>query len=119
MARTRMASIVRQVRMTVSTIALLLILPVIAGLITTIIYSNQYQTMIRRMDRAAELKPQVETTLAENMFAVAAGRSSFADSGAEKLIARVDGTLDELLAETFGSGHLQGPGRHGRGHDDR
>ena len=68
MARTRMASIVRQVRMTVSTIALLLILPVIAGLITTIIYSNQYQTMIRRMDRAAELKPQVETTLAENMF---------------------------------------------------
>ena len=107
MARQRMTSIVRQVRISVTTIALLLILPVIAGLVTTIIYSEQYQAMIRRMDRAAEQKPVVETTLAENMFAVAAGRSSFADSGAEKLIARVDGTLDELLAETSGNGHLQ------------
>ena len=107
MARQRMTSIVRQVRISVTTIALLLILPVIGGLVTTIIYSEQYQAMIRRMDRAAEQKPVVETTLAENMFAVAAGRSSFADSGAEKLIARVDGTLDELLAETSGNGHLQ------------
>ena len=107
MARRRMTSIVRQVRISVTTIALLLILPVIGGLVTTIIYSEQYQAMIRRMDRAAEQKPVVETTLAENMFAVAAGRSSFADSGAEKLIARVDGTLDELLAETSGNGHLQ------------
>ena len=107
MARRKMTSIVRQVRISVSTIAVMLLLPVIAGLVTTIIYSEQYQAMIRRMDRAAELKPQVETTLAENMFAVAAGRSSFADSGAEKLIARVDGTLDQLLAETSGNGHLQ------------
>ena len=107
MARRKMTSIVRQVRISVSTIAVMLLLPVIAGLVTTIIYSEQYQAMIRRMDRAAELKPQVETTLAENMFAVAAGRSLFADSGAEKLIARVDGTLDQLLAETSGNGHLQ------------
>ena len=62
MARRRMTSIVRQVRISVTTIALLLILPVIAGLVTTIIYSEQYQAMIRRMDRAAEQKPVVETT---------------------------------------------------------
>ena len=107
MAQRRMTSIVRQVRLSVSTIALLLILPVIGGLVTTIIYSDRYQSMIRRMDQAAELKPMVETTLAENMFSVAAGRSSFADSGSEKLMNRVKGTLDQLLEETSGSGHLQ------------
>lgn len=107
MARRRLTSIVRQVRLSVSTIALLLILPVIAGLITTILYSHRYQSMIRRMDQAAELKPLVETTLAENMFSVAAGRTSFADSGAEKLMGRVKGTLDDLLGETSGGGHLQ------------
>ena len=107
MARRRLTSIVRQVRLSVSTIALLLILPVIAGLITTILYSHRYQSMIRRMDQAAELKPLVETTLAEDMFSVAAGRTSFADSGAEKLMGRVKGTLDDLLGETSGGGHLQ------------
>ena len=111
MARRRLTSIVRQVRLSVSTIALLLILPVIAGLITTILYSHRYQSMIRRMDQAAELKPLVETTLAENMFSVAAGRTSFADSGAEKLMGRVKGTLDDLLGETSGGGHLQGHAR--------
>ena len=107
MVRRRMTSIVRQVRRSVSTIALLLILPVVAGLVTTIIYADRYQSMIRRMDQAAELKPQVETTLAEDMFSVAAGRSTFAESGAEKLMDRVNGTLDALLGETTGGGHLQ------------
>ena len=107
MVRRRMTSIVRQVRQSVSTIALLLILPVVAGLVTTIIYADWYQSMIRRIDQAAELKPQVETTLAEDMFSVAAGRSTFAESGAEKLMDRVNGTLDVLLEETTGGGHLQ------------
>ncbi len=107
MTRIRMTSIVRQVRHSVRTIALLMLLPVIAGLVTTLLYSNQYQAMIRRMDRAAELKPMVETTLAENLFSVAAGRSTFAESGAEALISRVDQTMDELLNETVGGGHLQ------------
>ena len=107
MVRRRMTSIVRQVRQSVSTIALLLILPVVAGLVTTIIYADWYQSMIRRIDQAAELKPQVETTLAEDMFSVAAGRSTFAESGAEKLMDRVNGTLDALLEETTGGGHLQ------------
>ena len=103
----RMSSISRQVRQSVFTIALLLTLPVISGLVTTLVYSNQYQAMIRRMDRAAELKPLVETTLAENLFSVAAGRASFDESGAESLVARVDETMDDLLAETTGNEHLQ------------
>ena len=49
----------------------------------------------------------MEATLAENMFSVVAGRTAFEDSGAEKLIGRVNETLDALLAETRGNGHLQ------------
>ena len=105
--RIRMTSIVRQVRQSVSTIALMLILPVIAGLVTTLLYTSRYQAMIRRMDRAAELKPIVETTLAENLFSVAAGRTTFGNSGAEQLIAQVTRTMDDLLKETSGTGHLQ------------
>ena len=103
----KMASIARQVRQSVSTIALLLALPVVSGLVTTLIYANQYQAMIRRMDRAAELKPTVESTLAENLFSVAAGRTSFAESGAEALVAQVDETMDALLNETTGNERLQ------------
>ena len=106
MARERLTSIVRQVRQSVSTIALLLALPVVAALVTMLVYSVRYQAMISRMDRAAELKPSVETVLAENLFSVAAGRSSFEDSRVEALVARVDATLDDLLAETSGDGHL-------------
>ena len=105
--RKRLTSISRQVRQSVSTIALLMTLPVVMGLITTLVYASRYQAMIRRMDQAAELKPIVESTLAENMFSVAAGRKAFDQSGAEELISRVDKTLDGLLAETDRNGHLQ------------
>ena len=107
MARKKMNSMVRQGRHSVSTIALLMTIPVILGLVATLFYSARYQAMIRRMDRAVELKPMVETTLAENMFSVTAGRIPFAESGAEDLIYRVNETLDRLLEETGGSGHLQ------------
>ena len=107
MTRSRLTSIVGEVRQSVITIALLLTIPVVTGLVTMLLYSGRYQAMIRRMDRAVELKPAVEATLAENMFSVVAGRTAFEDSGAEKLIGRVNETLDALLAETRGNGHLQ------------
>ena len=107
MARKKSTSIVQQVRQTGITIALLLTLPVIMALGTTLIYSGQYTAMIRRMDRAAELKPLVKSVLSEDMFSVAAGRISFESSGGQQLIARVDAELDSLLDETAGSGHLQ------------
>ena len=107
MTRSRLTSIVGEVRQSVITIALLLTIPVVTGLVTMLLYSGRYQAMIRRMDRAVELKPAVEATLAENMFSVVAGRTVFEDSGAEKLIGRVNETLDALLAETRGNGHLQ------------
>ena len=107
MARKKMTSMTGQVRQSVVTIALLMTLPVVLGLAATLLYSARYQGMIRRMDRAAELKPAVESTLAENMFSVAAGRTAFGKSGAEALIRRVDATLDDLLEETDGAGHLQ------------
>ena len=107
MARKKHTRIVQQVQQTGITIALLLTLPLIMALVTTLIYTGQYTAMIRRMDRAAELKPLVKSELAEDMFSVAAGRISFESSGGERLIARVDAELDSLLNETAGSGHLQ------------
>ena len=51
----RRTGISSEVRNSVSTIAVLLALPVIAGLFVMILYSSRYQGMIRRMDAAAEL----------------------------------------------------------------
>ena len=96
-----------EVRHSVTTIAVLLALPVILGLVVMILYSSRYQAMIRRMDEAAELKPALETTLAEDLFSVAAGRVSFDKSGVMKEIRQVEDTLDRLTAQTEGSGHLQ------------
>ena len=107
MRRGGMTSITAQLRRSVGTIALLLTVPAVIGLVMMILYSSRTQAMIRRMDSAAEMKPALENTIAENLFSVAAGRCSFGESGVEELIGNTDSTLDELLAETEGSGHLQ------------
>ena len=107
MRRGRMTSITAQLRRSVGSIAILLTVPAVIGLVVMMLYSFRTQAMIRRMDAAAEMKPALETTIAENLFSVAAGRSSFGESGVEELIEKTDGTLDELLAETEGNGHLQ------------
>ena len=96
-----------EVRRSVSTIAVLLALPVVIGLIMMVLYSSRYQAMIQRMGETAELKPAVETTIAENLFSVAAGRSTFEQSGAMKMIRRIDDSLDQLTKETEGNGRLQ------------
>ena len=78
-----------EVRHSVSTIAVLLALPVVIGLIVMVLYSSRYQAMIQRMNDAAELKPALETTIAENLFSVAAGRSTFEKSGVTKMIRQI------------------------------
>jgi len=107
MRRGGMTSITAQLRRSVGAIAVLLTVPAVIGLVMMMLYSSRTQAMIRRMDAAAEMKPALENTIAENLFSVAAGRTSFEESGVEELIRYTDGTLDGLLAETEGSGHLQ------------
>lgn len=103
----KITGISSEVRHSVSVIAVLLAIPVVIGLLMMILYSSRYQAMIQRMDAAAELKPALETTIAENLFSVAAGRTDFKSSGVTKTIAEINGTLDQLTAETAGNGHLQ------------
>lgn len=107
MRRGGLRSIALQVRRSVNSIAFLLAAPAVIGLVVMMVYSSRTQAMIGRMDSAAELKPDLETTIAENLFSVAAGRCSFEESGVEELIRKTDETLDLLLQETEGSGHLQ------------
>ncbi len=107
MRRSRMTSITSQVRRSVTSIAVLLAVPAIIGLAVMLMYSSRTQAMILRMDAAARMKPALESTIAENLFSVAAGRTSFGESGVEELIAETDETLDMLLAETQGSGQMQ------------
>ena len=107
MRRTGMTSITLQVRRSVASIAVLLAVPALIGLAVMLIYSARTQAMIRRMDAAARMKPVLESTIAENLFSVAAGRTSFMESGVEELIAETDETLDMLLGETQGSGQMQ------------
>ena len=107
MRRSGMTSITSQLRRSVSSIAVLLAVPAVIGLVVMLMYSSRTQAMIRRMDMAAEMKPALETTIAENLFSVAAGRCSFEESGVEELIAETDRTLDVLEEETEGSGQLQ------------
>ena len=96
-----------EVRHSVSAIAVLLAVPVIIGLIVMVLYSSRYQAMIQRMSDAAELKPALEKTIAEDLFSVAAGRTTFEESGVSRMIRQIDKTLDQLTEETEGSGHLQ------------
>ena len=107
MRRARVTGIVSRFRGTVRSIAALLALPVVIGLAVMIVYATRHQAMIQRMDAAAQLKPVVESRMAENLFSVAAGRITFEQSGAMESVKAVDDTLDGLLAETGGSGHLQ------------
>ena len=107
MRRSRMTSITALVRRSVTSIAVLLAVPALIGLAVMMMYSSRTQAMIRRMDAAARMKPVLESTIAENLFSVAAGRISFEESGVEGLIGETDETLDMLLGETQGSGQMQ------------
>jgi len=107
MRRSGMTSISSQVRRSIGSIAFLLAVPAVIGLVVMLVYSTRTQAMIRRMDAAAALKPGLETEIPENLFSVAAGRISFDQSGVEQMITDTDNTLDMLLGETRGNGHLQ------------
>ena len=107
MRRSGMTSITARVRRSVTSISVLLAVPTLIGLAVMLMYSARTQAMIRRMDAAAGMKPALENTIAENLFSVAAGRTSFEKSGVEELIAETDETLDMLLGETQGSGQMQ------------
>lgn len=107
MAGRRINGISAEVRHSVNTIAVLLAVPVVIGLIMMILYSSRYQGMIERMDKVAELKPALEKTIAEDLFSVAAGRQSFEDSRLTTTVRQIDDTLDQLSTETAGNGHLQ------------
>jgi two-component system sensor histidine kinase YesM len=107
MRRNRITSISAQVHRSVSSIAILLAVPALIGLVVMLMYSSRTQAMNRRMDAIAGMKPVLESTISENLFSVAAGRSTFEESGVEALIAQTDNTLDMLLAETEGSGQMQ------------
>ena len=107
MRRSGMTSITARVRRSVTSISVLLAVPALIGLAVMLMYSARTQAMIRRMDAAAGMKPALENTIAENLFSVAAGRTSFEKSGVEELIAETDETLDMLLGETQGSGQMQ------------
>ena len=107
MRRSGMTSITARVRRSVTSISVLLAVPALIGLAVMLMYSARTQARIRRMDAAAGMKPALENTIAENLFSVAAGRTSFEKSGVEELIAETDETLDMLLGETQGSGQMQ------------
>ena len=107
MRRSGMTSITLQVRRSVASIAVLLAVPALIGLVVMLMYSAQTQAMIRRMDAAARMKPVLESTIPENLFSVAAGRTSFDESNVEMLIRETDETLDMLLGETQGGGQMQ------------
>ena len=107
MRRSGMTSITLQVRRSVASIAVLLAVPALIGLVVMLMYSAQTQAMIRRMDAAARVKPVLESTIPENLFSVAAGRTSFDESNVETLIRETDETLDMLLGETQGGGQMQ------------
>ena len=107
MRRSGMTSITLQVRRSVASIAVLLAVPALIGLVVMLMYSAQTQAMIRRMAAAARMKPVLESTIPENLFSVAAGRTSFDESNVETLIRETDETLDMLLGETQGGGQMQ------------
>jgi len=107
MYRYRKTSITDQVRKSITSIAVLLAVPAIIGLVVMLIYASRTQAMTRRMNDVAQMKPALENTIAENLFSVAAGRISFEDSAVEELIVETDDTLDRLLGETQGRGQIQ------------
>ena len=75
-SRTKRRSIIGQLTRTTRTIALVLLIPVLASLTIMFVTSTRYQEAMSRMETAASLKPIVGTELPERLFSVAAGQSS-------------------------------------------
>ena len=107
MRKRKLTSITAHIHRSVWSVASLLVVPVVVGLVMMLFYTQRYQAMIQRMATAAELKPKVETELPRDLFSVAAGRVSFADSGIRERILQINTTLEGLLTETDGNRAVQ------------
>ena len=100
-------SIIGQVKHSVGTMMILLILPVALSLLMMLIFFVQYESIIGNMNMAATLKEPVGTTIPEQLFSVAAGRLSFEESSVEGSIGAILETLNQLMQKTSGEGQLQ------------
>jgi two-component system sensor histidine kinase YesM len=96
----KLTSITGRIRRSVWSVAALLTVPVVVALVFMLVYAQRYQVIIQRMDMAAELKPVVETDLARDLFSVAAGRVSFAESGVTEKIELVNATLERMMTDS-------------------
>lgn len=106
MIRRKTTGISEEIRHSVSMIAVLLVLPVLVGVVVMVSYITRYQGMIQRMNTVAELKPALESEIEEDLFAVAAGRIAFEQSGVIRSMNTINTTLDQLTGETKGNGRL-------------
>ena len=103
----RRISIIDRLSHTTRSIALMLLIPALVSLVLMFLTTARYQRAMSRMQTVAGLKPVVSTQLPEQLFSVAAGRTSFEASGVDALLDNVNLTLDRLLADTQGAGYLE------------
>ena len=105
--RSREISVIDRLSVTTWSTAVVLLIPVLVSLTMMFLTTTRYQRAMSRMATVAALKPVVGTELPEKLFSVAAGRTTYEDSGVDQLYQQVNRTLDELLDDPNGAGTLE------------
>lgn len=100
-------SVVDRLRVTTWSTVVVLLIPALVSLTMMFLTTTRYQNAMSRMAAVAALKPVVGTELPEKLFSVAAGRTTYEDSGVDRLYKDVNQTLDALLDDPSGAGALE------------
>lgn len=63
MTTNRPASISKQIRQSIRTVSILLVIPLVISLVMMILYAFRYQGIIRQMERTSALMPVVSSEI--------------------------------------------------------
>lgn len=96
--RVKHRSIRVDIRTSLYTLTLFLILPVAISLIVMLYSADSYQRSISRMETVTSIMPVISEQIPEYMWSVVAGRQSFEDGDVYGTIDRVNTTLNSLIA---------------------
>ncbi len=90
-------SLAERLRFSFVVVLCLMLIPALVSIYTMRTYADTYHQAIMQVERAASLKPRVNTDIPDEMWSIVAGRTTFAQGRQYLMLDEVNQTMEELM----------------------
>ena len=95
-------SLAERLRFSFMVVLCLMLIPALLSIYTMRTYADTYHHAIMRVERAASLKPRVNTDIPDEMWSIVAGRTTFGQGRQYQMLDEVNQTMEELMRTAQG-----------------